>query len=223
VLTVDSDDRELSGRDSIDLSLCPLPLPSAKDKELGGRDSIDTSVDPVPPVSGQNIPTKSVPEPSDRPAYIVCSDDETGSQLLREMKHVLGSTKAQEQLDWAEKTLRYFHCKSEHERRASALRNPSRNNAGSRNTPLHSTARKTVQLLLNDHPRALFIAARYFGLDAANSLVYYHHAATKGFLRANYYLGRHYEKAKQDNAKTLSLQYYNTGAEGGDATCRYVS
>jgi hypothetical protein len=60
----------------------------------------------------------------------------------------------------------------------------------------HSSAswhsKKKVELLLNDHPRALFIAARYFGLDAANSLVYYHHAATKGFLRANYYLRRHY-------------------------------
>jgi hypothetical protein len=79
-----------------------------------------------------------------------------------------------------------------------------------------------VELLLNGHPRALFIAARYFGLDAANSLVHYHHAATKGYLRANFYLGRHYEKAKQDNAKTLALRYYTVGAGGGDAACRCV-
>ena len=139
------------------------------------------------------------------------------------MNDALSSNKAQEQLDWAEKTLRHFHCRSEHETRASALRNSSRSDASSKNTPLlHSTAKKTVELLSNDHPRALFVAAKYFGFDAANSLVYYHHAATRGFLRANYYLGRHYEKVKQDSAQAHALRYYTTGAEGGDTACRYV-
>jgi len=223
VSTLDSDSNELGGRDSIDLSAYPLPSPTKKDKELGKQDSVDPSADPVPPVSGQNIPTNSVPEPSDPPSYIPLSDKEAESNLLREMNDALSSNKAQEQLDWAEKTLRYFHCRSEHDRRTSALRNPSRSDASSNDSHLlHSTAKETVEALSNDHPRALFVAAKYFGFRAANSLVYYHHAATRGFLRANYYLGRHYEKVKQDSAQAHALRYYTTGAEGGDTACRYV-
>jgi hypothetical protein len=179
-------------------------------------------VSSLPPVEIKEETMQSFPKPSNRRSRVPLSDQETESSLRQEMDGVFKLGTTQERLNWAEKTLRHFHSRSKHEGSASKLRKPPQSGSTSEEAhELHSEAKRKVESLEGE-PKALFIAARWFGFEPAKSLLCYQRAATAGYLRANYYLGRHYERAKQSNATERALQYYSSGADGGDTACKYV-
>lgn len=165
----------------------------------------------------------SVHQHSGALSHVPLADNHLEEQLLDRMESSLSAPNPAVQFEWVEDALRHCYICRTHEERISKCQRARERVPDGENTLFITASQFVERMVAAGDGRAYFLKARYLEKSDATRGANYLLACSKGYHRAQYYLGQIHELEKSAHSQEEAVRKYTLGAKEKDSASLFVS